>query len=107
MTDKRAWAMASKQELLYYISWANYQYFVDSGFIVGVGGMPHSPLRYMVKSDITGEQTELYAKQMYDKPFEAGIDCQKMQEKYGHVIITQKEYNEYMTLKYKARNGGE
>lgn len=105
MTDERAFEMINNNEPVYFISAMMFQYFVDKGYIVGWRYSHGESISYTLESEITKDKTELYANHIYDNQDEAGKACQKMQKENGHVVITQKEYDEYMRLKKESQNG--
>lgn len=99
MTDEQAYESIKSFGIVYWVSCLQGRFFTDCGKIVGLILEPGAPICYDCESDITRNRRGLYAYHLYDNREEADIECANEQEEHGHVVITQKEYNEYRALK--------
>lgn len=92
-------------ETVYYVGCFMYQYQVFPARIVGISmlyfdSVPEVGLDNLVLRK--KESVSILA--VYANENEAAKECEKSQKELGHVIITQKEYDELIALKNSMRN---
>lgn len=99
MTDERAFDAIKNNEIVYFVNYVAFQYFVDSGRIVGYTAAHDEAIMYSVESEITGSEKELNASSLHSNLDDAEAERKESQQKYGYVVISQSQYDEYMELK--------
>lgn len=104
MTDERAFDAMKNNDTVYFVNCVAFQYFVDVGKIVGYSVAYNEAIMYSVESEITGSVEELHAFSLHENSGGAEAERKESQQKHGRVVISQKEYDEYMEL--KAKYGG-
>lgn len=104
MTDERAFDAIKNNDTVYFVNCVAFQHFVDGGKIVGYTAAHDEAIMYSVESGITGSVKELHAFSLHNNSDDAEAECKEVQQKYGSVVISQKQYDEYMEL--KAKYGG-
>lgn len=102
MTDERAFDAIKNNDTVYFVNCVSFQYFVDGGKIVGYSAAYDEAIMYSVESEITGSVKELHAFSLHSNLDDAEAERKESQQKYGRVVISQKQYDEYMELKKKC-----
>ena len=77
-----------------------YHYYHGPIIVVGFGAVVHeSGIAFLIENSFTGGEESVYAEEIYLDEKEAFEAAQKKQEENGSVIISQKEYNEFLAWK--------
>lgn len=102
MTDKQAVEMFGKNSIVYFAGCflGEYEYIVNSGHITGFFQKQQgSTIEYAVFCEDEFKGVVLCAQELYDNFEDAKNRRDELQKEHGHVLITQKEYDEYKRLK--------
>lgn len=101
MTVKDAIEFAQNEEIVWYVGAFMFEYHALPARIVSVEAIfPENTVPCVVVESIGTSQIEkLSIDEVYTDEHTALGKAAKMQKKYGHVVITQEQYDEYMALK--------
>lgn len=100
MTLEEVWSYANSGETIFYVGVFMYQYHVFPARIIGVSISSIDTVPEVeVENLAIGKKEMLSIYAVYINESEALEKCKKAQKEYGHVVITQKEYDELIALK--------
>lgn len=101
MTVKEAIELSQNDEIIWYVGAFMFEYRALPAKIVSVEAIfPENTVPCVVVEGIGTNQIEkLSIDEIYTDENDAVGKAVSMQKKYGHVVITQEQYDEYMALK--------
>lgn len=105
MTLKEADKYMRTGETVFYVGGFMFQYHVFPARIVGISMLSFDSVPELELDNLALGKTERVSIcAIYTNENEAAKECEKSQKEMGHVIITQKEYDELIALKDSMRD---